>query len=613
MMGEHTNKSDNDIKRLMSAMVYAFNYEELTQNIVTVFAKLFDAELCSIWRRLEREGEDRLELSASIGIQRKPGDIVPTYTLNWNAKSNNEIEGVTAWIAIRKQVCLANSYFELTQDPSTPWFGSHRGKWDSYQFSDEQGKKFMNLLGLPIIFAGDRDAKELIGVIKVESTQDRSIFFEHDRQLALRLLPFVAIALQSMSVREKREQHRQHVLRDLTSVLLRQESTTFYQEVVNKTAELLRADICSLWLADEENKKLTLGANYGVTKKGKIPEYKLDWNDDDENLGGLTPWVLTRKRSFFGEKHEDLTSHPAWRGIWDRDQWQGKAQNLFGCLYAVPLINVDDKPFGVLKIENRSGKPKFDAVDRATFDLIADFVALAIEFNSRLRSDIVYDFFHLLRQPVSTTVMAFRDLRNELNTTSPRKERIKSRIEMLARNLETLSVWITNVYGLATIKNDVPKEESSEVPVERLLSGAIETMKNMFPEFNCDLANVQNLVLKVTPLQQKKIDAIFYNILDNSFRYSEEPRRISIETSLKKEFISLTIRDNGKGIDPDDLLRVCKPYVTIGSTETGSERMGLGLSTVDKLLKEFGWQYHISSQVNEGTSFIISIPKEVMP
>ena len=608
-MKNFDNQYEKQIKKLMSSIVEAFNYEELANNIVEVFTDIFDAELCSIWRRSKNNKEDKLTLSANIGIHRNPGDILPSYHLNWKAGSNKDIEGVTAWIAIKNEVCMANSTKELSKDPSKPWYGAHRGKWDNFQFTPETS--FKNLLGLPIIYvSGEKNDEkiEVIGVIKVESTKSGKNFSEKDKDLALRLMPFVGIALQTMAVREQREQNRQQVLRELTGVLLRQPSTTFYQEVANKTAELLRADICSLWLVDDEKKKLTLGANYGVSKKESIPEYDLNWRSKDDDIEGLTPWVVIRKKSFFGEKHEDLEAHPAWRGKWDKDQWKGDASGQFGCLYAVPLLNVDEEPFGVLKIENQAGKAKFDAVDRATFDLIADFIAIAIEFNSRLRSDIVYDFFHLLKQPVSTAIMAFTDLRNELISNRPRKERLESRLDMLARNLQTVSVWITNVYGMAIASQD-PTEEEKEITIRDMLLGAEKNMQNLFPEFNCCTMKVDNSVIKVTTLERRKVDAILYNLLDNSFKYSKEPRKIEAEVSQNDREITVIVRDNGLGIAPEDLNRVSERYFTKTPAGIDSEGMGLGLATVDKLIKEFGWKSLIKSKINEGTSFYIIIPK----
>ena len=109
----------------------SINYESLAKRLVERFRSLFDAEVCTLWRRVEDAGQDVLVLSASAGFERKPGEEVPTYRLNWNAASNAEIDGVTAWIAIKNTVCLANSYPELKENPSAPWHGTHRGKWDN--------------------------------------------------------------------------------------------------------------------------------------------------------------------------------------------------------------------------------------------------------------------------------------------------------------------------------------------------------------------------------------------------------------------------------------------------------------------------------------------------
>src|SRR5512145_812246 len=179
----------------------------------------------------------------------------------------------------------------------------------------------------------------------------------------------------------------------------------------------------------------------------------------------------------------------------------------FGCLYAVPLIDVNGEAFGVLKIENGFNDPKFDAVDRATFDLMADFIALALEFNSRLRADIVYDFFHLLKQPATNAIGALADLRRELKGKR-REERIASRLDMLAKNLQTLRVWILNVYGLATAQDETPNMPHVAVSIKDILAVASRNMTNLFDDFNCNLDSVQDISIKLTHLKRQKVDAV---------------------------------------------------------------------------------------------------------
>lgn len=610
MVTSNPNKADRAILDSMNAMVDATSYDELAERLVRLIAGVFQANLCTIWRPIHQTDTDKLVLRANVGIRLKPGTVPPEYLLDWQASSNYEIDGVTPWIAIRQQICLANSLDDLRDNADKPWFGAHRGRWDTFQFPSE-GESFQCLLGLPIVYQDSQsENNELVGVLKIESKRNPAGFQPADQKLAERLVPFLGLALKTMMVRELHEQHRQQVIRSLTTALLQQDPATFYQQVVEQTATLLNADVCSLWLVDSGRKKLKLGANYGVMDKSKIPEYSLNWDaQTDQEIDGLTPWVLIRKRAFWGEKWEDLKANLAWRGRWDDQQWKDKP---FGCLYAVPLLDMVNNSFGVLKIENNSQKPKFDPVDRATFDLMADFISLAIELNTRLRSDVVYEFFHLLKQPVSNSVMTFNDLRAELSRPKPRKNRIESRLGMLARNLETVRVWNFNVYGLAATRFDAPGVVPNPVALKELVLDAVDNMQNLFPEeFQCNLNNIVEKEILLTPLQKKKADAILFNILDNSFKYSTEPMDIRVEASTISEGIEMVISDSGRGISPDDLLHVFEPYVSKG-VDKWPDSMGLGLSTVERLLGELNWEKRIESELGKGTKFYITIPKEAV-
>jgi len=602
-------------QNLMTEMIYAVNYESLATNIVNFFANLFEAELCTLWRRIKNDDEDKLVLSAAKGSRHLPGAPMQTYTLKDSGDQDN-IEGVTAWIAIKRDVCLANSYHELTADRSKPWINAHRGLWDRRQFpewnpkdkSTEASKGFKNLLGLPIICRlPEEECDDVIGVLKIESAPNG--FSKIDKQLAEDLIPFVAITLRTMEERENHEQSRQRALRVLTAALSRGDPNTFNQVVVEQTAEMLKARICSLWLVDKRERKLKLGANFGVISKEAIPEYEINWNaKNDEEIEGLTPWVLIRKRTFYGEQHLDLIEHSSWKGRWDNKQW---AKVNFGCLYAVPLIDVNGEAFGVLKIENGFSDPKFDAVDRATFDLMADFIALALEFNSRLRADIVYDFFQLLKQPATNAIGALADLRRELKGQR-REERIASRLDMLAKNLQTLRVWILNVYGLATAQDETPDMPHVSVSIKDILAVASGNMQNLFDDFNCNLDDVQDISIKLTQLKRQKVDAVLFNILDNSYKYTAEKNKdIRAITRFENGKLALIIQDNGRGISPEELPLIFNKGFTRGhKSERWPTSLGLGLSTVARLMEELGWERQIDSQVGEGTRFIITIPEE---
>ena len=604
-----TKELSNQLTRdLMDLEVDAINYEDLANRIVRMFADTLQADICTLWRRVTENGSDQLMLGASKGFERKPGEDISPYILNWAARSNEEIDGVTAWIAIRNEPCLSNSYQDLAENRANPWFGAHRGKWDNLQFmGGKPEQSFKSLLGLPIV----HDAtKSLVAVIKVENSRKPGGFDDHDFRIATLLVPFAAIALQSMTKREEREQERQRVLEDLVSTLPHLALTAYHQQVVDKTAQLLNADSCSLWLVQDRT-KLVLSANYGIHKKTEVPEYPLNWDaKDDKEIEGLTPWVAIRKKAFFATKFEDLKNHKAHRGKWDKDQWDAKPAEKFGALYAVPLVLGDDT-IGVLKIENSRGKHVFNNVDKATFDVMADFISLAIELTTRLRSSIPFYLLHQLNQPTIGAVDAFNQLREELARDEPRQRRITDRLEMLAINLDSVRVWTKNVYGLAAPGKKGIYDLPSDLSLRELLTETISEIQKLFPNFKCDLPDdLVDASINLSSLEQKKFEVILFNILENSYKYSDEPRIIRAEAELEDQDIVVTISDNGQGIPPEILPSIFEPFFSTSKPRSKwSASLGLGLSTVKNLLLDLGWSCKVQSKPGEGTRFSIIIPR----
>ncbi|RME75163.1 MAG: PAS domain S-box protein [Planctomycetota bacterium] len=73
-------------------------------------------------------------------------------------------------------------------------------------------------------------------------------------------------------------------------------------------------------------------------------------------------------------------------------------------------------------------------------------------------------------------------------------------------------------------------------------------------------------------------------------------------------YVQLTVADDGPGIDPEDLPRVFDPYFT-----TRTDGTGLGLATVDSIVRRHGGRIELISQPGEGTRFEILLPASEHP
>jgi two-component system phosphate regulon sensor histidine kinase PhoR len=110
------------------------------------------------------------------------------------------------------------------------------------------------------------------------------------------------------------------------------------------------------------------------------------------------------------------------------------------------------------------------------------------------------------------------------------------------------------------------------------------------------------------------------NLIENGIKYSGEGQKVLIETGLKhsdgRKFAVLRVSDTGPGIAPDHLPHIFDRFYRIdearsrgtdddSNSPTGS---GLGLSIVAWIVRVHNGEIHVTSKVNEGSLFEVTLP-----
>ncbi len=79
---------------------------------------------------------------------------------------------------------------------------------------------------------------------------------------------------------------------------------------------------------------------------------------------------------------------------------------------------------------------------------------------------------------------------------------------------------------------------------------------------------------------------------------------INVRISPENDFVRIEVEDTGKGIDEAHLQKIFEPYFS--TKETGT---GLGLAIVQKVVDVHNGSVAVESKINEGTKFIVKLPK----
>jgi PAS domain S-box-containing protein len=97
---------------------------------------------------------------------------------------------------------------------------------------------------------------------------------------------------------------------------------------------------------------------------------------------------------------------------------------------------------------------------------------------------------------------------------------------------------------------------------------------------------------------------VLTNLLLNAVEAMPSGGRISIKTARQGDGVSLTIRDSGVGMTPDQLARIWEPFYTT----KGASGSGLGLAISQRIIERHGGEMSATSALGQGSAFTVSLP-----
>lgn len=101
------------------------------------------------------------------------------------------------------------------------------------------------------------------------------------------------------------------------------------------------------------------------------------------------------------------------------------------------------------------------------------------------------------------------------------------------------------------------------------------------------------------------IDSLFNNLITNAIKYRQKDQTLTIEVAARneKDYVVLTVKDNGIGIDlAKNMNKLFQPFKRLTDQSTGS---GLGLSMIKRIIEQNNGYLEVFSEVGGGTEFTV--------
>ena len=292
--------------------------------------------------------------------------------------------------------------------------------------------------------------------------------------------------------------------------------------------------------------------------------------------------------------------------------------NISGSLRNPDLLSSIDKIFEDKNIPDFEIEIRNKAVLRLNISIYLDknnlffdevscvlFIRDLTEFHKfqQLKSDFVANVSHELRTPLQSikmgleTIDNIKDLKenNELNNLMPLMTSQSERMENLIRDLLSLS----------KIELQEHIRPTHEIDLIELIDYIIKTYEKIISKNNISIKFNKTDNLKIIGDRDKLIE-IFTNLIDNSIKYSDKNKEVTITAKKDGDFNIVSVADQGIGIPKESIHRITERFFTVDPSKSRSVGgTGLGLAIVKHLVSQHRAEMDINSVENEGTTIDI--------
>ncbi len=249
-------------------------------------------------------------------------------------------------------------------------------------------------------------------------------------------------------------------------------------------------------------------------------------------------------------------------------------------------------------------KPRGDEIDQlaTTFNQMLDRIQTLLTEIKEMTDNIAHD----LRSPIAR----IRGIAEVTLTTSKSLSEYENMAASTIEDCDRLLDMINTMLLISKTEAGVEKLSREEVDIAALIRKACELFQPIAEDKDVRLAYrppEETFLLGDTRMLQRMLS----NILDNAVKYTSPGGKVEVSlTKSKSGDAIVSVSDTGVGISEADLLHIFERFYRCDRSRS-QPGTGLGLSLARALVRAHGGDITVTSTVNQGSIFTITLPKSM--
>lgn len=379
-----------------------------------------------------------------------------------------------------------------------------------------------------------------------------------------------------------------------TELLATRNPISFIETLYARLAALLGVEIYVHFVVSPDRSHLTLAASRGFTPAQEESLQRLEFG---QAVCGTVARTC-EPMSVRDVQHSD-------------DPLTGVIRSLGITAYVCHPLIVEGELFGTLSFGTRKST-EFSSESINLIRAVSDLVSVAIARSraeqslrdaDRRKDEFLALLAHELRNPLAPIRSGIDLLR-----INPVPAAIDATCAVMERQVEQLVKLVDDLMQVSRISKQKLQLRKATVELSAIVGTALDQVRPLLDKGGQNLSVElpdEPLFLHGDPV---RLSQVVGNLLDNAAKYTPEGGRISLTAQRHGDNVSLTVRDDGLGIEPDKLRWIFQPFHQIeqGRAFRG---LGLGLSLVQSLVEMHGGTVEARSEgTGKGSEFTIRLP-----
>lgn len=218
-------------------------------------------------------------------------------------------------------------------------------------------------------------------------------------------------------------------------------------------------------------------------------------------------------------------------------------------------------------------------------------------------STAIADISHQLKTPLTSIRIMLDNIQDDPDME---KEVREDFLREISKQIDWISSLVVALLKIAKFDAGTIKMENNEINAKNLIDNIISNLAILMELKNIEI--ITNVDEKATFIADYKWQQeALTNILKNAIEHSKHNSRIYITVENTNLFLKIIIKDEGSGIDKEDLKHIFQRfYKTKNSSENS---IGIGLPLAKAIIEQSNGYIKVETKYGEGTSFEVKYIK----